>query len=123
MPLSFMVSLSFLSGESWLLKRIEERIRTKPFLKGRKINGPSFFLKGNAERRQRVCNRKADWRHKKNSNPMLPVHLGGLQMSLQRVVKSMAVPWPDLFGCCWLIKHTKSGRKLQPPPSQPLTEL
>ena len=59
----------------------------------------------------------------KTSNPMLPVNLGGVQMSLQWVVKSMAVPWPDLFGCCWLIKHTKPGRKLQPPPSQPLTEL
>lgn len=61
--------------------------------------------------------------HTKDSNPMLPINLGGLQMHLQGAVKSMAVPWPDLSGCCWLIKYIKPGRKRQPPPSQPLTGL
>lgn len=65
---------------------------------------PSFSREMLREDRESAIERQTG--HRKDSNPMLPINLGGLQMSLQEVVKSMAMPGPNLFGCCWLIKHT-----------------
>lgn len=51
---------------------------------------PSFSREMLREDREFAIERQTG--HTKDRNPMLPVNLGGLRMSLQWVVKSMVMP-------------------------------